>query len=122
MFHRTLLDEELSSPFSLADWLNNPLSQVMSPSLTSKSAASTLRSTYLRARDSAARVSAFPISVSGSQAHSSVERSMRDTDPFSSMEKAVRDVEPFSMFERLFSKGKRNRESESVKLSPTGKI
>ena len=32
----------------MADWLNNSLSQVVSPSLSSKSAANTLRSSYLR--------------------------------------------------------------------------
>ena len=37
---------------SLAAWLNNPVSQVLSPSLSSKSAASTPRSTHLRERDS----------------------------------------------------------------------
>ena len=36
--------------YVLAEWLNNPLSQVMSPSLSSKSAVSTRRLTYLRER------------------------------------------------------------------------
>ena len=36
--------------YALVDWLKNCLSQVMSPSLSSKSAANTLRLTYLRKR------------------------------------------------------------------------
>ena len=66
-------------------------------------------------------VNAIKFSVSGSQAHSCVGRAMRDVDPFSSIGKLVREIEPFSSFERPLSKGKRNRESESVQLSQMDK-
>ena len=62
-------------------------------------------------------VSAIAFSVFSSQAHSSVERPVRDMDPFSSVGKPVRDVEPLSSFERPLLKGKRTRDLESVQLS-----
>ena len=46
-------------------------------------------------------VSANPFSVPGSQAHSSVERPMRDTDVFSNTGKPVRGVVSLSNVERL---------------------
>ena len=49
-------------------------------------------------------MSVIPFSASGSHAHSSVGRPMRDAEPFSS-------------FEKPLSKGKRNRELDSVQLS-----
>ena len=61
--------------------------------------------------------SALPTSASGSQAQSSVGRPMRDVGPFSSVGQPVRNVQSFSSFEKWLSKGKRNRELESVHLS-----
>ena len=51
-------------------------------------------------------VSGIKFTVSCSQTHSSVERPMRDVDPFSSVEKSSWDVEPFSSFGKPLSKGK----------------
>ena len=98
--------------YALADWLNNPLSQVTSPSPSSKSAANTFRLMYFRERAVSKRTltirdhcdasevydtadvgrltsplfclgreaSAIANSVSCSQTHSSVEKSMRDVE------------------------------------------
>ena len=62
-------------------------------------------------------VSAIPFSVSCSQTRSSVGRPTRDVDPFSSVEKSSCDVDPFSSLGKPWSKGKRNRELESVRDS-----
>ena len=134
---------------SLAAWPNKALSQVMSPRPSSKSAANTDFSDLATTVDASEKidptevgqltsplfskdreVNANPFSDSGSQAHSSVEKPMRDTDLFSCTGKLVRDtdlfsssgkpvrgVESSSSVARSLSKGQRNRELESVQLS-----
>ena len=62
-------------------------------------------------------VSANPFYVSSSRTHSSVEKYMVHIDPYSSVERSMRDVGTFSTFGKPLSKGKRNRELESVQDS-----
>ena len=123
--------------------LYNLLSQVTSPKLSSKSAVATLRLSYLQEKGSfdtniddltttldaceendttdvgrltsprfsqEREVSANPFGASCIQTHSSVERSKRSVEPFPS-------VEPCSSFQKPLSKGKRNRDVESVQDS-----
>ena len=104
--------------YALAIWLNNSFSEVMSRSLSSKSAANTLRLSYLREESVSTRtltislgseiydttdvgrltsplfsqeleVSAAPFGASCSQTHSSMEKSRRFDEPFSSFGKPL---------------------------------
>ena len=92
-----------------------PLSQVMSPSLPSKSVANTLwlildASEVYDTTDvgrltsplfsQEREVSANPFGFSFSQTHSSAEKSRRDIDPFSSVEKSKRTWTVFNFLER----------------------
>ena len=103
--------------YALADWLNNILLQVTSPSLSSKSAANTLRLSYLGEEAEAASTRTFTISRPPCVCLKSVDmtdvgrltspRFSQDREvsaiPFgvscsqthSSMEKSSRDVEHF---------------------------
>ena len=117
--------------------LNNPLSQVTSSSLSSKSAANTLRLTYLREEAVSTRTSddfATTLDVFGvydttdvgrlTSALFSQEREV-SVIPFcvsysqthSSMTKSWQNVEPFSSFGKPLSKGQGNRDLERVQDS-----